>query len=383
MSELEPEGQEAKQEEQEKILFEGFIPPTRNWFPMPNQWIDICARIDNLAELKVVQYILRHTWGYHEYDGKPKPITVDEFMHGRKKNEGKERIDAGTGLKSDRSVKDGIKAALEHHYIICVVDDSDKGRIKKSYALNMFQAETGVDPTPPTEQENRGVETTPPSGRNYPSGSQNLPPHQVESTPRTEKNTRKDTSERHSRKTSPASKGNVTQPALLPVVKVTPPSQEKAIPSSLPPGPLSIHPDEPEVKPPTSNDIKQEVKDREQKIWAKADELMGGSAPRGKFAVADITVTAQSSAPLETVFQVMTTLAGQGKLDLSKLSTAVAAQVMQQNVQRSSTPTSSTKGSPGAQPLDMDEVRRRSEVNIAKMRERDALRRQAKMAAAQ
>ena len=41
---------------------------------MPDNWTDISAAITNIAELKVVQYILRHTWGYREYDIK-KHIT--------------------------------------------------------------------------------------------------------------------------------------------------------------------------------------------------------------------------------------------------------------------------------------------------------------------
>ena len=54
---------------------------------MPTVWIDICARIDNLAELKVVQYVLRHTWGYQEY-GIKKRITIDEFISGRRRRDG-------------------------------------------------------------------------------------------------------------------------------------------------------------------------------------------------------------------------------------------------------------------------------------------------------
>ena len=179
------------------MTFDGFVPPTKNYFPMPNEWIDICSEIDNLAELKVIQYVLRHTWGYHEY-GMPKAITVDEFMHGRKKADGS-RIDKGTGLKSDRSVKDGLKAAIAHGYLIYEVDNTDKARIKKSYALNMRQ----VDTTPQYEEnENRQVDTTPQTGRYYPSDSQNLPLGGANTTPRSEKDTnrntpKKDTEERH------------------------------------------------------------------------------------------------------------------------------------------------------------------------------------------
>ena len=97
-----------------KKQFEGFRKPDKNFYHMPNEWTDIMAEIDNLAELKVVEYIMRHTWGFKEYD-QFKTITVDEFLHGRISNG--ERMDKGTGLKSDRSVKDGLKAAIEHGYV--------------------------------------------------------------------------------------------------------------------------------------------------------------------------------------------------------------------------------------------------------------------------
>lgn len=179
----------------ESTSFDGFVAPTKNFFHMPNEWIDICAEIDNLAELKVIQYVLRHTWGYQEF-GITKAITVEEFMNGRKRNDGT-RIDKGTGLKSDRSVKDGIKAALAHGYLICEVDATDKARIKKSYALKMLSPDCGGVDTTPQEEENRQVETTPQTGRNYPSSGQKLPLGGAKSTPRSEK----DTLERHFRKT--------------------------------------------------------------------------------------------------------------------------------------------------------------------------------------
>src|SRR4051812_35219803 len=82
--------------------FQGFDPPESNYFRLPNSWTDITASIDNLAELKVVEYILRHTWGFQEY-GIKKHITVDEFVSGRRLSDGS-RMDKGTGL-SERAVR--------------------------------------------------------------------------------------------------------------------------------------------------------------------------------------------------------------------------------------------------------------------------------------
>ena len=76
--------------------FQGFSKPEANFFRLPNEWTDITAPITSLAELKLVEYVLKHTWGYSEFD-MVKKITTDEFMYGRKKKDGS-RIDTGTGL---------------------------------------------------------------------------------------------------------------------------------------------------------------------------------------------------------------------------------------------------------------------------------------------
>ena len=91
--------------------FEGFSKPEANFFRLPNEWTDITAQVTSLAEMKLVEYVLRHTWGYSEYDI-VKKITTDEFMHGRKGKDGN-RIDHGTGL-SNKSVIEGLHKAVEH-----------------------------------------------------------------------------------------------------------------------------------------------------------------------------------------------------------------------------------------------------------------------------
>lgn len=116
------------------MTFDGFVPPVDDYFRMPNAWINICAEIDSLSELKVVQYVLRHTWGYQGFSGARK-ITIDEFMHGRKRKDGS-RIDNGTGL-SKQSVITAVGAAIEHGYLTCDRDDKDMARQKKYYQLAM------------------------------------------------------------------------------------------------------------------------------------------------------------------------------------------------------------------------------------------------------
>src|SRR5437763_2619681 len=126
--------------------FQGFSKPEANFFRLPNEWTDITANITSLAELKLVEYVLKHTWGYSEFD-MVKKITTDEFMYGRKKRDGT-RIDQGTGL-SKPSVIEGLNNAVKHGLLEVEIDDSDKARIKKSYKLKM---RTPIEEPEPDEQ---------------------------------------------------------------------------------------------------------------------------------------------------------------------------------------------------------------------------------------
>jgi hypothetical protein len=118
----------------DSMPFAGFDPPESNFWRLPNNWFDLAAHFTSWAEHKVVEYILRHTWGYHEY-GMVKLITMDEFMRGRKRKDGT-RLDAGCGM-AENSIKKGINDAVAHGFLIVQTDDSDKGRIKKYYAPRM------------------------------------------------------------------------------------------------------------------------------------------------------------------------------------------------------------------------------------------------------
>src|SRR5436189_3283189 len=121
-------------------MFQGFSKPEANFFRLPNEWTDITATITSLAEMKLVEYVLKHTWGYSEFD-MVKKITTDEFMYGRKRKDGT-RIDEGTGL-SKPSVIAGLKSAVEHGLLIEEIDDSDKARVKKYYSLRMTPGHEG------------------------------------------------------------------------------------------------------------------------------------------------------------------------------------------------------------------------------------------------
>ncbi len=127
--------------------FPGFSKPEANFFRLPNEWTDITAYLTSLAEMKLVEYVLKHTWGYSEFDV-VKKITTDEFMYGRKKKDGT-RIDRGTGL-SKPSVIAGLKSAVAHGLLMEEVDDRDKARIKKCYKLKMKTPIEEDDPDNPS-----------------------------------------------------------------------------------------------------------------------------------------------------------------------------------------------------------------------------------------
>jgi hypothetical protein len=175
--------------------FGGFVPPKKNYFPMPNEWTDITAEIDNLAELKVVEYVLRHTWGFQEF-GIAKTISVDEFMHGRKRADGS-RMDKGTKL-SEQSVRNGLTKAIEDGFLICEVNGNDQARVKKSYKLKMVGQEAQelevktLDPL-----KARGQKARPRSTKSLTPEPQTLDPGVPKVRPRTEK----ETIERHQKNT--------------------------------------------------------------------------------------------------------------------------------------------------------------------------------------
>ncbi len=146
------------------VTFIGFQRPQANYYKMPNVWVEIMAYIDNLSELKVDEYLLRHTWWFQEY-GMFKHLTIDEFMYGRKSHG--QRMDSGTNL-SERAVRNGLNRAEAYGFIEVYVDDSDKARIKKYYRLKM---------QPEAVETPREIEV------------QTLHPRGAQSNPRTEKDT--------------------------------------------------------------------------------------------------------------------------------------------------------------------------------------------------
>lgn len=113
-------------------MFTGFDIPQENWSKLPHALIENLPLIETVSEMKVILYVLRHTWGYQD---EQKKITLDEFESGRKKRDGS-RIDSGTGL-SKPSIIDGISRAVAHGFICVETDERDAARVKKYYSLQM------------------------------------------------------------------------------------------------------------------------------------------------------------------------------------------------------------------------------------------------------
>jgi hypothetical protein len=110
--------------------FGGFDDPEENWLKLPKAIYDNLHRFSSGAELKVVLYVLRHTWGYgDEY----KAMSVAEISKGRLRKDGT-RIDAGTGLHT-QAVCDGVNRAIEHGFLRVWRDDTDLARKVKYYML--------------------------------------------------------------------------------------------------------------------------------------------------------------------------------------------------------------------------------------------------------
>lgn len=200
----------------EKPVFPGFTASFKGHSQLPNEWLDeIISQIDSMAELKIVLYVYRHTWGFQEKKINPddpakhdkmKHITTEEFMHGRKKSDGVTRMDRGTGL-SDWSVKDGIARALKHGYIICEIDARDKARVKKYYGLNFHVEDISLDERfPPTDSQDLD-RREPLTDRREPPSITRIPPTEKEGT---SDRSEKETSERNLEKNTKERKNGAT-----------------------------------------------------------------------------------------------------------------------------------------------------------------------------
>jgi hypothetical protein len=118
---------------------EGLPRPRANWFRMPNLIVLIIAslaRERSYAEIIVLVYIIRHTWGYSEFD-RPKHITLDEFEHGRMHADSdRTRIDNGTGLTRS-AIQRALHRLAQRGILDVITDDHNPSYIRKSYRIRI------------------------------------------------------------------------------------------------------------------------------------------------------------------------------------------------------------------------------------------------------
>ena len=113
--------------------FSGFDLPDQNWSKLPHQFIYLLPELTS-SEVVCLLYLLRHTWGYHEY-GQQKRISIDEFCNGRKRKSAP-RMDRGTGLSAN-TVRTALQGLEEKEIITVSTDKRDKARIKKYYGIHI------------------------------------------------------------------------------------------------------------------------------------------------------------------------------------------------------------------------------------------------------
>lgn len=142
------------------VKFPGFpAEPFSNFWPYPHAlncwWKNLTP-----TEQKVLDYILRHTWGYQK---NADAISISQFMHGIKRRADGSSVDGGTGIKNPKTVQKALKG-LEAKCFITT--------ISRQGGPTLFQLT--IDPT----QEMVGVPKNgrTPHPKNTSNPSQNLVP---------------------------------------------------------------------------------------------------------------------------------------------------------------------------------------------------------------
>lgn len=113
-------------------MFHGIQVQEGRYFNIPLELFDGYFAQLSGAELKVLLYIIKHTWGFQNYDT-PVHLTVDEIRNGRYQK-GRVRMDKGTGL-SGGAVSEALKSLIEGGFIVCYTDNTDRGRVKRYFMI--------------------------------------------------------------------------------------------------------------------------------------------------------------------------------------------------------------------------------------------------------
>ena len=112
--------------------FPGFLRPTTT--PVPDEVFDLLMNELSGAELKVLLYICRRTFGFKKDSDN---ISLNQLINGITTKDGKV-LDKGTGLSRD-SVTRVIRSLESKGVIVCIRRQSrEKGNEPTTYALNFL-----------------------------------------------------------------------------------------------------------------------------------------------------------------------------------------------------------------------------------------------------
>jgi|SRR5579884_3427132 DNA-binding transcriptional ArsR family regulator len=124
--------------------FRGFVSP--NYTSVPDELFDEFLAVLSGAELKVLLYVVRRTFGFKKESD---AISLNQLVDGITTRDGR-RLDYGTGL-SQSTVQVALKGLIEKNLIVATKRVSrERGNEATTYALNVLtpSAETRQTPSP-------------------------------------------------------------------------------------------------------------------------------------------------------------------------------------------------------------------------------------------
>jgi hypothetical protein len=137
--------------------FQGFQSP--NTTPVPDELFDKLLPILSGAELKVLLYVIRRTFGFKKGSDR---ISKSQLEHGITKSDGS-TLDGGTGL-SRRAIRLAIDSLVARNILIKLHNKSpERGHEATEYALNIANTPPGVKST-----QGVGYKVPKPLGREVP-----------------------------------------------------------------------------------------------------------------------------------------------------------------------------------------------------------------------
>lgn len=125
-----------------KEKFPGFPPePVTNYWPYPKALNGYWHALSP-TEQKVLDYILRHTWGYKKDKD---AISLSQFINGIKKTDGTV-IDKGTGIRNEKTVRKALKGLVVKGFI----ERQDRSNIGREpiYKLRLSASNQEMEPLP-------------------------------------------------------------------------------------------------------------------------------------------------------------------------------------------------------------------------------------------